>query len=61
MEKSVRDSLEWGERALANREGGKDLKPLDEVHQNGHRKQIEQHHRVIHKGLERITQQLLFL
>ena len=61
MKRYVRDSLELGERVLANREGGKDPKPLDEYHQNGHRKQIEQHHRVLRKGLERMTQQLIFL
>ena len=61
MENSARDSIEWGERVLANRAGGKDLKPLDEEHQNVHRKNIEQHHRVLRKGLERMTQQLIFL
>ena len=61
MEKSARDSLEWGERVLANRAGGKDPKLPDEYHQNGHWKHIEQHHKVLRKGLERMTQQLIFL
>ena len=59
MEKSVRDSLEWGERVLASRAGGKDPKPQDEDHHTGHREKIEHHHKVLHKGLERLTQQLI--
>ena len=39
--KSTRDILEWGERILANKEGGKDPKPVDEDNKNGHQKQIE--------------------
>ena len=46
---------------LASRVGGKGLKPLDEDHHNGHRKHIEQHHRVIHKGQERMAQKIIFL
>ena len=58
---SMRDSLEWGERVLASREGGKDMKPPDEYYHNGHCKHIEQHHKMLRKGLERMTQQILFL
>ena len=32
-----------------------------EDHQNGHQKDIEQHHKLLHKGQEKMTQQLLFL
>ena len=55
MEKYVSDSLEWGERVLASRASGKDPKPLDEAHQNRHRKNIEQHHKVLHEVLKRMT------
>ena len=61
MEKSARDSLEWGERVLANKVGVKDLKPPDEYHHTRQHKNIEQHHRVLHKGQERMTQISLFL
>ena len=47
MEKSGRDSREWGERVLVNKAGGKDLKTLGEDHpleeistQNGPHKKI---------------------
>ena len=57
----MRDSLKWEERVLASRESGKDPKLPEEGHLVGHRRKIGQHHILLHRGQERMTQQLIFL